>query len=165
MDEESPKLEIEEDSKDKKKARKNYYKLFIAGIFTYIVIVAIFFLLAWRIDYWQAWLYGITGMIMISIAGLAFRNKPELILERAKPGPGTKKWDKVLWALFAPMMYLVVIVAALDAGRFGWTSNVLTPKLFLSLYKFLGWTTDFPWWVYIIGYVIYFYAQLLKYWC
>ncbi|MFX1452947.1 MAG: methyltransferase family protein, partial [Promethearchaeota archaeon] len=51
------------------------------------------------------------------------------------------------------------------AGRFGWTSNLLTPKLFLSLYKFLGWRSDFPWWVYIIGYVIYFYAQLLKYWC
>ena len=148
-----------------KKDRKDYYKILIGGIFTYIFFVGVLFLLAWRLDYWQAWAYGATGIVMILAAGIAFRNRPELIKERVKPGPGTKKWDKVLWAFFAPMMFAVMIVAALDGGRFGWTSDLLTPGLLLPVYKFFGWMTDLPWYLYVIGYGLFYCAQLIKYWC
>ena len=140
-------------------------KLILAGVFTYVGLVLILFLLAWRLDYWQAWVYGVIGLIMMISAGIAFRNNSELFKERTKPGPGTKKYDKVMWALFTPAMFVIMIIAPLDAGRFGWTSDLLTPKLLLPIYNFFGLMTDLPWYVYIIGYICFIYAQLLKYWC
>ena len=74
-----------------------------------------------------------------------FINKTDLIEERAKPGPGTKWWDKIFLALYLPMYLGVYLIACLDAGRFGWS-----PPLPIA--------------VYILGYLVLFLAHYLVMW-
>jgi protein-S-isoprenylcysteine O-methyltransferase Ste14 len=49
---------------------------------------------------------------------------PELMNERVKPGQGTKKWDKILLGISAPVYLIMIIVAGLDSGRFNWSPNL-----------------------------------------
>jgi protein-S-isoprenylcysteine O-methyltransferase Ste14 len=53
-----------------------------------------------------------------------FPEMPTIMRERAKPGPATKSWDRIFWALFGPMNLLVFVLAVLDGGRFQWTRQL-----------------------------------------
>ncbi len=48
-----------------KNTKKISYKILISGIVTFGFFTAILLLIAWRLDYWQAWIFGGTGFIMI----------------------------------------------------------------------------------------------------
>jgi protein-S-isoprenylcysteine O-methyltransferase Ste14 len=91
---------------------------------TLLLLGAILFLAAGRLDWWLAWAYlGLyLGMILANALTL-LRKDPELIAERGKLGPGTKSWDKVLAnsTLFGTVGSL--LVAGLDL-RFGWTGGL-----------------------------------------
>ena len=51
------------------------------------------------------------------------KRQPDLLVERSKVQPGTKRWDKLLVALLAVVVPLLTwITAALD-HRFGWTGR------------------------------------------
>lgn len=122
--------------------------IFLAIIRMVVSLSAILFfllLMAWSWDYWQAYLYTLANIIVLSFTLYFLRNKPEIIHERTKPGPGMKKWDKVYFYATTPLYVLMLIVAALDADRFGWTR-------------------DIPWWAYGLGYLVYFLAQGLFLW-
>ncbi len=82
-----------------------------------------FFALAGRWDWIAGWAY-----LSILIAGAAlndlclwFKN-PELLRQRSRIGEGTKRWDKFCLALFGLTFLLIMIVGALDAGRYQWSS-------------------------------------------
>jgi len=78
---------------------------------------------AGRIDWINAWMY--TGLLLtLRIFYLIYmiRKNPELINERARGiKKDTKKFDRLFFALWIPLIFSVLIVAALDAGRFGWS--------------------------------------------
>jgi protein-S-isoprenylcysteine O-methyltransferase Ste14 len=102
------------------------------------------FILAGRINYWQGWLFvaGYNSFFLIYL--VLFANKKEFIQERAKPGPGTKSWDKFFFPLYLPTSISILVVAALDAGRFSWTAKlpalvyiISYPAIVLSLSLFL----------------------------
>ena len=98
-----------------------YFKLLAKGLFSFLAMIVVIFALAGRLTYWQGWLFnGILALIVV-IASMLFVNKTDLIEERAKPGPGTKWWDKVFYALYVPAFLSIVVIAPLDAGRYGWT--------------------------------------------
>jgi protein-S-isoprenylcysteine O-methyltransferase Ste14 len=82
--------------------------------------------LAGRPSYWQAWAYGGIGLLFGLGGALLFAQKPDLIEERVRPGPGTKWWDKVFYALYIPAFLAILAVAALDAGRAHWTPPLPT---------------------------------------
>ncbi|MCK7523874.1 MAG: hypothetical protein MZV64_42770 [Ignavibacteriales bacterium] len=60
------------------------------------------------------------------LAGLAlgFGDRIGVIAERMKPAPNAKAWDKYLMAAFMPLAGAVIVVAALDGGRFHWTPGL-----------------------------------------
>ncbi|NQV21978.1 MAG: isoprenylcysteine carboxylmethyltransferase family protein [Rhodospirillales bacterium] len=94
----------------------------IAMVVVTALFVWVFFSLAGRWDWMRGWTY-----IGILIAGNAinelvlwFRN-PELFRLRGRTGEGTKTWDKVCLALFGLTVMLILIVGALDAGRYQWS--------------------------------------------
>jgi protein-S-isoprenylcysteine O-methyltransferase Ste14 len=97
-------------------------KLLFRNIFFFIIIIALIFILAGRIDYWQGWLY--IGLNIIFIALNYLLISPELIQERLKPEKGTKRWDKVYYALNIPLYFAILIISALDAGRFRWEPHI-----------------------------------------
>ena len=97
-----------------------YVKAFIQGIFALIIITALMLLLAGRLDYWQGWAFGIFCFLNTILKAVLFSGKTELGKERLKPGPGTKWWDKIFWALIIILTFAIIVVGSLDA-RYGWT--------------------------------------------
>ncbi len=125
--------------------RGQYIRLVIKGVFALLLMTGIMMVLAGRLDYWQGWVYGLFSLVYGIIKAFLFADKTDLVLERLRPGPGTKWWDKVFWAFFLPLNFGVVIVGSLDAGRFGWTGPL-------------------PATVYILGYILFFLTLYLFTW-
>ncbi len=95
------------------------------GLFAKLLMVAILFLSAGRLDWVMGWaLVGVyVGWDIVTVLILVPRS-PGLIAERARIQKGVKKWDLVLTTLassFTPMV--TWIVAGLDV-RFGWMPGV-----------------------------------------
>jgi protein-S-isoprenylcysteine O-methyltransferase Ste14 len=62
------------------------------------------------------------------------RANPDVVAARVNRHEGTKGWDRVILSVFIPTMVSILLVSALDDGRFHW-SHV-------------------PWWVCGIGYIL-----------
>jgi protein-S-isoprenylcysteine O-methyltransferase Ste14 len=91
----------------------------VAFVAALAFFAALLFWPAGRLDWWAGWLY--FGLLLVWVATnyvLLRRFNPELIEHRVRLGPGTKTWDKLWSALFAPVFYGVYVVAGLDAVRF-----------------------------------------------
>jgi protein-S-isoprenylcysteine O-methyltransferase Ste14 len=87
--------------------------------------------LAWL----RGWLF-IVFMVgtMIPVFRYLRRVNPEVVTARINRYSGTKRWDRVLMVIFYPSVMAVVVLAALDDGRFHW----------LLL----------PWWGCVLGYAL-----------
>ena len=84
----------------------------------------------------RGWLF-ILVIVVASILGTFYlrRVNPEVIAARINRHKGTKRWDRILGAIFIlPTMLAIPIVAALDDGRFHWF--------------------PVPWWVCVLGYTL-----------
>lgn len=81
----------------------------------------------------RGWLFTLIFVVAsVFIFIFLWRVNPEVVIARSHRHEGTKSWDRILlWFLF-PTMWVIVPLAALDAGRFHW---------FLV-----------PWWVCAVGY-------------
>jgi protein-S-isoprenylcysteine O-methyltransferase Ste14 len=90
----------------------------------FCILIALLFLSAGRLDYWQGWL--LVGLMAVQtvVSLLQFSGNTSLAAERLKPGPGTKPWDKLFMALYFPLSMGIFVVGGLDAGRFGWTRGL-----------------------------------------
>ena len=117
-------------------------KPMMIGILAVCLLVVILLVIAGRSTYWQAWLFGAVNLVLIIILFARFSQKIGIIRERMHPGTGTKWWDKLFWMIYGPMNLAIIIVAALDAGRFGWSPA-------------------FPVYVYIAGYLLYLFANTI----
>jgi len=120
-----------------KKENAWYLKIVFKGFFALVLIIAFIFLLAGRLTYWQGWVFSIVTVLLVVVQLIVFADKTDLVKERFKPGPGTKWWDKVFWALYAPLFFAIVIVACLDAGRFRWSLKLPVAVYVLSYIAFV----------------------------
>ena len=101
-----------------------YFTALAKRLLAFLLGIAAIFILAGRINYWQGWVFGGISIIGFLIVAMMYANKLDLAKERLKPGPGTKWWDKIFYALYIPMHLAVIVVASLDAGRFLWTAQL-----------------------------------------
>ena len=58
---------------------------------------------------------------MVTMA-IVLRTNPEVIAARATRHADTKRFDKVFVALYSPLVFVLPLVAGLDAVRFRWSS-------------------------------------------
>jgi protein-S-isoprenylcysteine O-methyltransferase Ste14 len=72
---------------------------------------------------WTAgWVFIAVLVVAFGISALVLaRLNPAIYRARSRFQPGTRKWDLVLLSIMLPMMVAIIPVAALDAGRFGWS--------------------------------------------
>jgi protein-S-isoprenylcysteine O-methyltransferase Ste14 len=95
--------------------------LLARAVLTPVLLIALLFLLAGRLDYWQAWVYLMLNTLMLAMMATLFTKDAGLIEERLNPKQGIKSWDRVYFAITTPLYFVALIVAGLDA-RFGWSS-------------------------------------------
>jgi protein-S-isoprenylcysteine O-methyltransferase Ste14 len=91
-----------------------------------VVIACILFPAAGRIDWPAAWLLIILYLVyLLGVMIWGFKNAPDLLQERGRIASNVKTWDKLINAVYAIFLVILLIVAALDAVRFGWSKMAL----------------------------------------
>jgi protein-S-isoprenylcysteine O-methyltransferase Ste14 len=78
---------------------------------------------AGRLDWPEAWafivfFFAAAGSLRFWIA----RRNPGLIKERLHHASDVEKWDTVLMCVYPCLLLAMLVVSALDSGRFGWSS-------------------------------------------
>ena len=95
-----------------------------------LFLVALVFVPAGRIDWAPGWIFIAVLVGALSFSALLMaRVNPIIFRARSRFQPGTKKWDLVLLAFLLPAMTAEIPVAALDAGRMGWSQVPLSVVL------------------------------------
>jgi protein-S-isoprenylcysteine O-methyltransferase Ste14 len=89
---------------------------------TFIFFLILFFS-AGKIDYWQGLIYVFIGLIMATLNYTLLKPDSDLLIERTKPGEGSKKWDKILLVSFLLITIIMYSLAGLDSGRFHWSPD------------------------------------------
>jgi hypothetical protein len=64
---------------------------------------------------------------MSVLTRLILRRDPELVKERAKPGPGAKVWDKKILGLGFLLTLAMLVIAGFDARRYHWNPRLTWP--------------------------------------
>lgn len=104
-------------------------RVWIRGLLAPLILIPLIFISAGTFEYWQGWVYFLLNVGVVLTTIYFLRNNPQLIEERLNPGQGMKRFDKVYFGLSTPLYLGGIILAALDAGRFGWG-----PELSLWVY-------------------------------
>jgi len=112
-------------------------QIIIRGTLVPVILIAVTFWLAGRIDYWQGWVYNGLNSIILALTFVTLSGKKDLIEERLKPGPGMKVWDKIYFILSSPTYFLAIIIASLDAGRYNWQPPVPVSVTILAVFIFV----------------------------
>ena len=97
-----------------------------------IALLALIFLPAGSLGWRPGWVFAIVLVLAFGISAVVIaRVNPIIYRARSRFQPGTKSWDKALLAFMLPAMVAILPVAALDAGRLGW-SHVPTGLVILG---------------------------------
>jgi protein-S-isoprenylcysteine O-methyltransferase Ste14 len=98
-------------------------KVIIISIFSVLVLAAMIFVPAGRLDYTQGWVC-LTVMVIgfSAVSAYVAKRSPSMIGRRMKAGAGTPAWDLVFVAILQLLFVAILVVGGLDAGRYGWTS-------------------------------------------
>jgi len=73
-------------------------------IFTIILMLAVLFLSAGRLDWWEGWVYaGFTLVVLIVSRVVLLMSNPDMITERMAAGQedNVKPWDKIIVPIIA----------------------------------------------------------------
>jgi protein-S-isoprenylcysteine O-methyltransferase Ste14 len=116
-------------------------RVIVRAILSLGIMFAVLFISAARWDYWYGWTYFILFVYVYLFNWILIPS--ELLQERFKPGPGTKKWDYVFHAFHFPLTYTIPLVAALDGGRYHWTG-------------------EFPLWINVLAFAVIFLGYSLE---
>src|SRR5574342_1317692 len=116
-----------------KKARA---QMVLRAVMAPVLMIGLLFLVAGRWNYWQAWVYSVMNMIVLSLMGTLLTKNAELVEERLNPKEGMKGWDKFYFAVTTPLYMIALVVGGLDA-RFGWTTNMPLFVFWLSVLVYL----------------------------
>jgi protein-S-isoprenylcysteine O-methyltransferase Ste14 len=87
-----------------------------------LVMVLLLFVPTGRFTWMRGWVFlAVLLSFMITSALILWRVNPEIFAARRRIQPGTKHWDQILVRMLMAIVFSILPVAALDAGRFGWT--------------------------------------------
>jgi protein-S-isoprenylcysteine O-methyltransferase Ste14 len=117
-------------------------KYLIKTLITSLIFPVILFLSAWKIDYFQGYVFLLTNLFTALMNFWTIKNDTELMTERSKVGKDSKSWDKLILGLSGVIYLISVVIAGLDSGRFQWSP-------------------DFHWSIYLIGVVLMIIGQVI----
>lgn len=92
------------------------------GVLLLVVTVAGWFALAGRWDWVQGWIFVVAFSLFANGLGLWLRKAdPGLFEERSRRSAPVPAWDRRVIRLHSGLFVILLVVAALDAGRFHWS--------------------------------------------
>ncbi len=99
----------------------------IIRIYLFVILQAIiFFVSAGHFEIPRAWiLFGLGFVHLLALTITMAKLNPELINQRAIKRSCTKLWDKIFFAVYFPMAFILLAVAGLDVGRFQWSNIII----------------------------------------
>ena len=102
-------------------------KAMLYAIGSPLALVALIFLPAGRIDWTPGWIFVAVLLAAFGLSALLLaRINPMIYRARSRFQPGTKTWDLILLAVMFPAIIAEIPLAALDAGRMGWSDVPLS---------------------------------------
>jgi protein-S-isoprenylcysteine O-methyltransferase Ste14 len=103
--------------------RKVLLPRIMTGILGLAVFTAAWFGIAGRVTWWQGWAFLLTFIVYVSI--LVWRLSklnPDLVRERNRPPDKAEAWDRVVMGIYSVILVVLLIVSALDGGRYLWSA-------------------------------------------
>lgn len=94
----------------------------VSGIMGLVVFSVVWFWIAGRITWWQGWAFLLAFLVYVSI--LVWRLSklnPDLVRERNSPANKAEAWDRTVMGIYLVTLVVLLIVSALDGGRFIWS--------------------------------------------
>jgi protein-S-isoprenylcysteine O-methyltransferase Ste14 len=88
-----------------------------------LILALLLFVPAGSIAWTRGWLFLLVWVTVFGAAALSlWRINPEIFAARRRIiREGTKRWDRILLGFLFPVILAIVLVAALDDGRFHWS--------------------------------------------
>jgi protein-S-isoprenylcysteine O-methyltransferase Ste14 len=103
--------------------RKEIISRTVAGILGLAVFAVLWFGVAGRVTWWQGWAFLLTFVVYVSILMWRLSKvNPELVRERNLPADKAESWDRVVMGIYTVILVILLIVSALDGGRYGWSA-------------------------------------------
>ena len=93
------------------------------GVLTLVTFALVWFAIAGRVGWWQGWV--VLLVFAGYLAALLFRlsrKDPELIRERMASADRAEPWDRILMRVYTGVLLTLLLVVALDSGRFRWSA-------------------------------------------
>jgi len=95
----------------------------VSGILGLAVFALAWFGIAGRVTWWQGWALLLTVVIYVSILVWRLsRLNPDLVRERNRPADKAEAWDRVVMGIYSVVLAVLLIVSALDGGRYRWSA-------------------------------------------
>jgi protein-S-isoprenylcysteine O-methyltransferase Ste14 len=103
--------------------RKEIFSRSVTGILGLAVFAVLWFGVAGRVTWWQGWAFLLTFVIYVIILMWRLSKvNPELVRERNLPADKAEAWDRVVMGIYTVILVVLLIVSALDGGRYGWSA-------------------------------------------
>ena len=102
----------------------------VTGVIGLVAFALLWFGVAGRLTWWQGWAFLLISTAYVSILTWRLSKvNPELVLERNQPAEKAEPWDRVVMGIYTATLLILMIVAALDGGRYHWSSVPLGIQL------------------------------------
>lgn len=102
----------------------------VTGISGLLVFALLWFGLAGRLTWWQGWAFLLAFIAYVSILMLRLSKlNPELLRERHQSAAPAEPWDRMVMGLYGVALLVLLLVAALDGGRYRWSTVPLGMQL------------------------------------
>ena len=95
----------------------------MTGILGLAICTGAWFGFAGRVTWWQGWAFLLTFVIYVTV--LVWRLSklnPDLVRERNRPADKAQAWDRVVMGIYSVILVILLIVSALDGGRYLWSA-------------------------------------------
>ena len=94
----------------------------VLGSLQMVVLVAVWFWIAGRVDWIQAWLFLAVFVVYVTVlVWRVSRIDQELVRERNQRAENVEPWDRVVMGVYMVFLVALLVLAALDGGRFRWS--------------------------------------------
>jgi len=103
--------------------RKGIGSRIVTGTLGLAVFAGAWFGIAGRVTWWRGWAFLSTFTAYVSVLMWRLsRVNPELVRERNRPADEAEGWDRVVMGVYMVILVVLLIVCALDGGRYGWSA-------------------------------------------